>query len=413
MAIINSLLRGQLKGRIGNNYFAHTRTATGRPATVMGTINSSPANPRSVSQMEQRARFANAVKFYKHAQNGFYRFAFEQKRPNESDYNAFMRYNVGRSPILPKPWVDDAAFPAFSESWLFSQGSLPAVVPSVVFSGQYVSFSFSDWVSDTVNLTTVGVLSRSLLQGGFALPGDIVTFVVVSSPSWTVSDDSLSLVFSSSPVWATYQFFVNLDDSSPIADLPLRTSGFLADFPTGSDGLLTLTGPQCGDSSSDVICAAFVVTRRGSRGLLACNSVAALSPGFKQAVSDVRDNWSDDEVLQSWQAQGSAVLQGSVADSGSQISSSAVPQVTSVSWNQSAYTPDALPVGRIGALLLSGVNLSSLKKSSFTYVGCSPSYYEAKSGGKYELAFVADSPAGSWSIALNGVTVFSGTKVAA
>lgn len=52
------------------------------------------ANPRSNAQMLHRARFASCVNFYKRATANFFKFAFEDKRPIESDYSAFMRHNT-------------------------------------------------------------------------------------------------------------------------------------------------------------------------------------------------------------------------------------------------------------------------------------------------------------------------------
>lgn len=82
------------------------------------------ANPKSYQQMLQRAKFANAVKFYKKAVQNFFKFAFEDKKKSESDYNAFMRHNVMNSTLLSKENVDDSYFPALGR-WQMSSGSLP------------------------------------------------------------------------------------------------------------------------------------------------------------------------------------------------------------------------------------------------------------------------------------------------
>ena len=58
------------------------------------------ANPKTSQQQLQRAKFANSVKFFKRAQQNLFKFAFEDRRKNESDYNAFMRHNVVSSAVL-------------------------------------------------------------------------------------------------------------------------------------------------------------------------------------------------------------------------------------------------------------------------------------------------------------------------
>src|SRR5574344_1909223 len=81
------------------------------------------ANPRTSVQQMQRAKFANAVKFYKRATQNLFKFAFEDKRRTESDYNAFMRHNVESSLIFNRISYDNINYPALGE-WAISVGSL-------------------------------------------------------------------------------------------------------------------------------------------------------------------------------------------------------------------------------------------------------------------------------------------------
>lgn len=101
--------------------------------------------------MLQRAKFANAVKFYKKAVQNFFKFAFEDKKKSESDYNAFMRHNVMNSTLLMKGNVDDAYFPALGR-WQMSSGSLPN--PFDIGKDETSGFRFdNDGIGDS---TTIG-----------------------------------------------------------------------------------------------------------------------------------------------------------------------------------------------------------------------------------------------------------------
>ena len=82
------------------------------------------ANPKTSQQQLQRAKFANSVKFFRRAQQNLFKFAFEDKRKNESDYNAFMRHNVVSSAVLDRVVYDNFNYPALADNWLLSFGSL-------------------------------------------------------------------------------------------------------------------------------------------------------------------------------------------------------------------------------------------------------------------------------------------------
>ena len=80
---------GTSKGKLGNIVL---RVRKGQ--TVESKYQPNVNNPRTFAQCRQRALFANAVKFYKSAIARMFKFAFEDKAANESDYNAFMRVTM-------------------------------------------------------------------------------------------------------------------------------------------------------------------------------------------------------------------------------------------------------------------------------------------------------------------------------
>ena len=141
------------------------------------------ANPKSFTQMLQRAKFANAVKFYRKAVQNFFKFAYEDKKKSESDYNAFMRHNVMNSTLLTKVNVDSPYFPALGR-WVMSSGSLPN--PFNLEAAESAGFEFDNDGFD--GAANIGQISSSLIGQGFNA-GDIITFVLITSPVTSLDFD--------------------------------------------------------------------------------------------------------------------------------------------------------------------------------------------------------------------------------
>lgn len=85
MAIIQSILVGKGKGKIGNVVLSGLKGQT-----VAKQLNSSPSNPRTVAQTENRVRMANAVLAWQFLSQ-FFTYAKGLRKPLESVYNAFVR----------------------------------------------------------------------------------------------------------------------------------------------------------------------------------------------------------------------------------------------------------------------------------------------------------------------------------
>lgn len=85
MAIIQSILVGKGKGKIGNVVLSGLKGQT-----VAKQLNSNPSNPRTVAQTENRVKMANAVLAWQFLSN-FMRNAKGLRKPLESVYNAFVR----------------------------------------------------------------------------------------------------------------------------------------------------------------------------------------------------------------------------------------------------------------------------------------------------------------------------------
>ena len=85
MAIIQSILVGKGRGKIGNVVLSGLKGQT-----VAKQLNSSPSNPRTVAQTDNRVKMANAVLAWQFL-GMFMSNAKGLRKPLESVYNAFVR----------------------------------------------------------------------------------------------------------------------------------------------------------------------------------------------------------------------------------------------------------------------------------------------------------------------------------
>ena len=172
------------------------------------------ANPKTSQQQLQRAKFANAVKFFKRAQQNLFKFAFEYRRKNESDYNAFMRHNVVSSAVLDRSVYDNFNYPAFADNWLLSYGSLGEINADNEQSDKEIVqlLNLPLGTGEIANLT-IASASQALVNNYKAINGDYVTLVGVKS-----SVNSLTADPTMAPEWHIVQFVVDTTDTRKLVE---------------------------------------------------------------------------------------------------------------------------------------------------------------------------------------------------
>lgn len=298
---------GNGSGKVGNLVVA---TRAGEQITRV--YQPRVANPKSYQQMLQRAKFANAVKFYKKAVQNFFKFAYEDKKKAESDYNAFMRHNVMNSTLLIKGNVDDAYFPALGR-WQMSSGSLPNA-----FDIDKTGSSAFGFVNLSIKgNATIGDISSVLLGQGYHT-GDIVTFVLITSPV-TYLDFDLTNLYDGGlkqPEWLIVQFAIDPKDTRDISQanyLGSRVDG-LENYDGNSlkitdDGTIQWDG-NFDDEMAATCC---IVTRNTGSGVMATNTSLIGNTNFDKMLSDAEGTNYENEVLVSWGAREGAILKGSIA----------------------------------------------------------------------------------------------------
>lgn len=184
------MLLGHARGKVGSLVFNRLK---GQQITK--AHNASPANPKSYAQMAQRCRYNTAVARYKMAANKFFKFAFEDKRPHETDFNAFMRHNMMAQPYCAN-YMLDSGF-VFGAPLSVASGSLP----SLPYDGGAILHIYPDFPSRPlygslmINIAEalprfsgideydISVSDMSLLfldSYPFLKDGDLLTFVIYS-----------------------------------------------------------------------------------------------------------------------------------------------------------------------------------------------------------------------------------------
>ena len=298
-----NMLLGMSRGSVGDVTFY--RSGGSQRARAR---NRKPANPMTVRQQTQRAKFANAVKFHKQVTSNFFRFAYEDKKVNESDYNAFMRHNVGNSGFIGAMASKIASWPALG-LWEVTSGSLPEITVSVPVSNKFFTVS----LGVTGNITTVGALSAALIaQGDTWRDGDILTVLLyraTAAAKLPSVDTEIAHVASAGYL----QFIVNSADNTALDTITAwvgdvefgiqvdETDGFLV---SGADSSFTSAW------DNDLLQCAVIHSRNTAGGLLvSTQSMVANKP---QVITDALTEGGTyyNAVLADWDAAAEAVLQG-------------------------------------------------------------------------------------------------------
>ena len=301
-------------GKVGN-LVLYTRSGE----QVMRAYQNKVKNPRTLEQVMQRAKFANAVKFYKRAVKNFFPFAFEDQRANESAFNAFMRHNIALSPFLTRPMVDEGKFPAVG-SWMLSQGSL-----NQPFADIQLSKDESGKPLDVlrVNLLdgmklekkTVGEFSEQLERHGFE-EGDILTFVFIATDATDGSAATLTELATDTtlkyPGWCICQFVLDKTSTKPLTEWSfIGYPNYVMDI--GASGQYIEFSPE---DFEGMFAAAMLISRKTvDNKLLTSTSYLTGSVEWRNVVNgDIPELQNLRAIAKTWGSDSEAILKGSIAN---------------------------------------------------------------------------------------------------
>lgn len=310
-----NMLLGYARGSVGDVTF--TRTNGNQVARAR---NRRPKNPRSNSQMAQRSLFASAVKMYQLAVANFFIFAFEDRKPHESDYNAFMRHNVKQGTNITKACFNDRKYPAIGD-WLFAQGSLQQLDYIVFNQSVELYFGITLPSQDLPLPTTVGELSQYLLNSVRYKTGDMITLVDYGwYPYGTETFPSIVPPTGDHGTFFDFkQFIIDVNDPTPLQSLGYTP--FIEGNPGSHLNQLYL---ESNDGIFDEQYRSFAAihTRKKNDGsIMASNAPIIMSGAYQQALEDSMDPVYIEQVLASWRSSEDAILN---PDSGGQAGSTQV-----------------------------------------------------------------------------------------
>lgn len=303
-----NVLLGMARGAVGDIVFSRLKGQQ-----VARARNRQPANPRTSSQMYQRALFTDAVKFYTRGRRNLFQFAFENKKENESDYNAFMRENAKRGVVISKAAFENYGYPALG-NFIMSKGTLPPMVESSLTNrGMTIEKIFS--ASEAPAVATLGDISKILIDGVDTLAGDILTFVtiVVNDNTNVPSVDGVG----SNTTWVINQIQLDSNSTQPLSDYGLKGSQVF------SEGSAVVNVTQGIDTILNTTIAAGVVihSRNNANGVRVSTEELKLNSVATTAIEAARERSYVDAVVESWRITqqapvvSEAVMQGSIAQS--------------------------------------------------------------------------------------------------
>lgn len=337
-----NIILGYLRGSIGDITFFRAKGQQ-----LSRARNRAPANPRTVAQMDQRAKMACAVKFYTQVGTNFFKYAFEGKKDKESYFNAFVKNNILLGGYIGKQASRVYDFPALG-AWQISSGTLPEITASFPQSVNGVVFSVGT-VSSTP-ITTISALSKALIGSDSSRwrEGDILTCLCYCATNYatlpTISTDQGNRAYT-----AVWQIRLSTTNSAtlPSIEFPLLDMSF--DCKLDANGL-SFIGSSGSEYTNNLYCFGIIHSRNTANGLRVSSStmVAPQSPDLLSVVSLSSGSYYN-AVIADWQATDDAVLQGGLSVS---------TQDTLVGWTDDehgTYNHVPLDVTAISAEPLGGI----------------------------------------------------------
>lgn len=297
---------GTIKGRIGDNVLYVSK---GEQNIIKYQKNVS--NPRSNGQMYQRARFSNAGRFFTRGRKAFFKFAFENKKGAQSDFNAFMAANINRTCLISKSALQVEGYPAIGK-FIMSQGSLTAVNCRIV--NDYWQANFNIRYQTPAPLS-VGDLSKLLISTNNYEQGDILTFVFLNTSGISILPE-VKPQGNFYTEWMIKQFRVNVADQTPLSNYEMRAVSRVW------DGVSYMTLTDLEDSQllnsayGGFVC---VHSRNTAQGLKVSTQELSIGESMQDAVDIAMTDEYIYQVIEDWretdqvQVAPEAMLKGSIS----------------------------------------------------------------------------------------------------
>lgn len=301
-----NIILGYLRGSIGDITFFRVNGQQ-----LSRARNRAPANPRTVAQMDQRAKMACAVKFFSQVGANFFKYAFEGKKETESYFNAFVKTNIYTGGYIGKQASRIFDFPALG-NWQISAGTLPEITAPFPQSVNGVAFNVG--TTSGTAITTVSGLTSALINSDSSRwrEGDILTCLCYCATNYatlpTVYTDLGNRALAT--VW---QIRLSTSNTAALPSLSFPTLDMDFDCQLDSNGL-SFVGSSGTEYTNNLYCFGLIHSRNTANGLKVSSStlVAPQSPDLLSVVSLSSGSYYN-AVIADWQATEEAVLQGALS----------------------------------------------------------------------------------------------------
>lgn len=378
-----SIFWGKATGKLGNMVLS-----TVRGQEIQKAYQPTVLNPKSAGQMAQRARFSNMVKFYKRAVSNFFMFAYEDKSQTESYYNAFMRHNTNNGALLTKEQVK-GVFPALGYDVMLSQGSLNPAVINNLHTSNIPTLQLASLTNGSAD-STIADVSKAMYADYGLSAGDIVTLVIVSD-----NVTSLTATPSEKPTWYIAQFELDGTNTAKLAEKIPYMVPMAGAIALDSEQRTNMAGYSIIFSSKTA-----GQTLRVSDSYLYGNKIAV-----DMYNASLTDEWRK-QVLKSWGAGGTAVLEGSyLGYSTGSVSGGDASEATITE-----ATPSTITSAGNTAIAITGTNLTKLSVSSFAKTNSNITLVSYVAGSETAATLnvsIASGASVSGNITYNGTTIAS------
>ena len=292
-----NLFNGYARGKVADVVFSRVKGQQ-----VTRAYNSMPANPKTKAQMLQRLKLASCTRFYRRGQNALFRYAFEDKKEKESEFNAFTRHNANNPVLISKELYNVSGYPSFG-LWQLTQGSLPnARVDFLEGEGQFL-------LADTATNENDSIwepLYKAIQKSTGLIFGDIVTIVEIRQKLF--GQDLMPPTLMPTPaieandvVWRIGQAVIGQDGEKALNTLFPQIIEYNEEKKCYA--VVEDEGYSCA--------LAMIYSRNTSNGLKVSDSV--LVSGFGWYNNDMASQNYVDNCLASYGFNPEAILQGSIA----------------------------------------------------------------------------------------------------
>ena len=302
-----NVLLGYARGKVGDVVFSRRNGEQ-----ITSARNRNPRNPRTPRQMFQRSKLYPMVNFYRSAVATQFKYAYADKKQNESDYNVFVRKNMALSPWVTKELASSYApipFPA-----LVADGGAPSITAACAdFSESSggagkagVGINFAELSSiDNGHVSDVSINMMRMYPE--IKEGDLVTFIALYTTGLSIEGGNVLFDGVNGLQFKAAQFVVDTIDVTPISEHGL-TPCWLQGQTQNPKCIALLTSESSVEEEGLCFGGAIVVTRQEGSKIVAGNSRVNLNEFANDVYQLMRTETYRDKAAASYGASAEPLL---------------------------------------------------------------------------------------------------------